>query len=852
MRKVYLSRFFILSICLFGSLSVWADKNKGDLSNLVCFVRFLGESEDVFEHPSSTYEQMFNDATPGVNSVYNYFYEASYGQLSWKSTFFPTAESNKILSYQAKREREYYKEKGDINDIGYADEVDKAAREQALIREIADYLSSNLPDDVVLDADGNGIIDNLCIVVSGRSELGNRHLLWPHRSDLALPDEKAIYVKNKKLVGYLMVFDDANGWASLEPIPLNTGVLCHEMSHSLGTYDLYHVNDDLNPVGVWDLMSDNLTVPQQMSAYTKYRYCGWLEDIPEISEPGTYVLNPVGGQNKENVAYKICPIGSDEYFIVEYRKKKGAFDIGLPESGLLVYRINPMYTGGNVNYNGTTRLDEVYIFRPGGTTKADGYIEKAAFSKESGRTEFGGDAEVKPFYSDGSEARFALTNISTCGETLSFNLVKLENQIKLSDDAIVFNGKTGEKLELEVQADVDWTVSDIPDWLSLNQVNGMAGVTKIILETLSANETAKTRTAELVFTSPSDASLKTVLKVSQQSGLVLPPSGLTAVLTAENTIELKWIAPQEGEQILSDGFENTENPNGWTIKNYGDRGWTWQAAEKNYMPYSGNYSIYMKSAWDDIHQDESLISPVFSNGKTLTFYSKSIAPQKTVKNQFYYVEVSTDGGENWTPVYDLMKDCDVVNDYVKITIDLSDYQSDKMRIAFHAYDTNNIGLSYWWQIDDVSIYSEAEEALVKGFAVYRNGVKVGESESCTYTDLQPLVGENIYTVRAIGDFGETSDSEAVFIVYNPDKISDVITDSDCVKVQIVNNNIELSATMPLRQIALFTMDGTCLSRQNITGKSYKMPVSQYKKGGYVLACKITGTDKIVVKKILLP
>lgn len=147
---------------------------------------------------------------------------------------------------------------------------------------------------------------------------------------------------------------------------MNTGVICHEMSHSLGTYDLYHVNDDLNPVGVWDLMSDNLLVPQQMSAYTKYRYCGWIDEIPEISEPGTYVLNPVGGEKKENVAYKIRPIGSEEYFVVEYRRKEGStFDSGLPESGLLVYRINPAYTGGNVNYNGTTRLDEVYVFRAG-------------------------------------------------------------------------------------------------------------------------------------------------------------------------------------------------------------------------------------------------------------------------------------------------------------------------------------------------------------------------------------------------------------------------------------------------------------------------------------------------------
>ena len=145
-------------------------------------------------------------------------------------------------------------------------------------------------------------------------------------------------------MGYLMVFNDANGWSSLSPVPLNTGVLCHEMSHTLGTYDLYHVNDNLNPVGVWDLMSDNLTTPQQMSAYTKYRYCKWIDEIPEISTPGTYTLNPVGGTTKENIAYKIKPTGSDEYFIVEYRRKDGTFDRGLPSSGLLVYRINPNVT----------------------------------------------------------------------------------------------------------------------------------------------------------------------------------------------------------------------------------------------------------------------------------------------------------------------------------------------------------------------------------------------------------------------------------------------------------------------------------------------------------------------------
>lgn len=852
MVKVYSCRFFLLFLALCGLIPVWAEKNKGNLSNLVCFVRFLDEDNDeMFERPFSAYEQLFNDDTQGANSVYNYFREASYGQLAWKSSFFPEAVDGRVISYRASRERGYYKEKSSINELGYEDDVDKAAREQALIREVAAWLSDALPEDASLDADDDGIVDNMCIVLSGRSELSNRHLLWPHRSDLALPDEKAIYIKGKKLVGYLMVFDDANGWASLEPVPLNTGVICHEMSHSLGTYDLYHVNDDLNPVGVWDLMSDNLLVPQQMSAYTKYRYCGWIDEIPEISEPGTYVLNPVGGEKKENVAYKIRPIGSEEYFVVEYRRKEGStFDSGLPESGLLVYRINPAYTGGNVNYNGATRLDEVYVFRPGGTVTADGNIEKAALSEESGRTAFGGDAEVKPFYSDGTVARFALTHISSCGETLSFNLENLGHQIKLSEEAVTLGGVAGDKLELSVEADVDWTVSGLPDWLKLAPQQGEAGKTTVTLETLTENATAQTRKAELAFTSPSDAGLKTILTVHQQSNVILPPSGLSARVTEDGKVELAWTAPQEGTPVLSDGFEDTANPNGWVIQNAGDRGWTWQEAAKNYMPYSGNYSMYMKSAWEDAHQDERLISPVFAYGRELSFWSKSIAPQKNVKDQYYYVEVSTDGGETWTPVYDLIKDSDVLNQYVKITIDLSAYQSDRMRVAFHAYDTNDVGLSYWWQIDDVEIYSAPSETMVEGYAVYRNGVKLGETPDVTFTDAEPLAGENIYTVRATGRFGETSDSEAAVLMYDPSGVETVGMIPD-VTVRTVQGRVVVQSSVPLEQVRLVTVGGMQAALARPKGNVCIFDVSGMSRGLYLVVCETEGDGTPVVRKVIL-
>lgn len=823
-------------------------QNKGDFSNLVCFLRFGDETdEEAFENPGTYYEQLFNDDTDGANSVYNYFKEASYDQLFWKSSFFPQADGTKIISFRAANPRDYYREKSSINAIGYEDEVDRGAREQALIRELAAYLSTNLPESTVIDSNDDGLFDNLCIVVSGRSEISNKYLLWPHRSDLALPDEKAIYIKGKKLVGYLMVFDGANGFESLQPIPVNTGVVCHEMSHTLGTYDLYHVSDNLNPVGVWDLMSDNQKVPQQMTAYTKWRYCKWIDEIPEITEPGRYTLNPVGGTSKENIAYKIKPLGSDEYFVVEYRKKEGTFDSGLPASGLLVYRINPNYTGGNVNYNGTTRLDEQYIFRPGGTTTADGRIEEAAFSAESGRTAFGGTADYRPFYSNGSEARFALTDISTCGETMSFTLEKTEERIFLSAERINLHGQAGSQMEITVEADVDWSIGNVPEWLTVSPASGTAGKTTLTVRTNSDNEAAQIRTAQILLAGTEKPEVQGILTVDQSSGLLLPPSSLKAETTDEG-ISLSWTAPIEGQPVLSEDFENPENPNGWTITTTGDRNWRWQADAKNTAAYEGSYSMYMPGAWDDIHQDENLISPTFAYGKTLTFMSKSIAPGKTVKNQYYHVEVSKDNGQTWNVVYDLMNDCDVVNQYTPVTIDLSEHMSAEMKIAFHAYDNNNVGLSYWWNIDNLAIYPEAGQSMIGGYAIYRNGVCIGTSSDCTFTDTTPQEGENVYTVRATGDFGETSDSETVTVDYTPTGIASATVS----RPQVVcrDREITINADTDIRQVRLYQANGRLVAQSSGNGKTHVLHVSSEPRGVYLLSYRTAGQERPVVIKLV--
>ena len=94
---------FILFLFLESFLTMEAaDKNKGDFSNLVVFLRFADEDENVFENTFSYYEKMFNNSEIGANSVYNYFKEASYNQLFWSSVFYAKGSDIwRLIGYQA-------------------------------------------------------------------------------------------------------------------------------------------------------------------------------------------------------------------------------------------------------------------------------------------------------------------------------------------------------------------------------------------------------------------------------------------------------------------------------------------------------------------------------------------------------------------------------------------------------------------------------------------------------------------------------------------------------------------------------------------------------------------------------
>ena len=268
-----------------------------------------------------------------------------------------------------------------------------------------------------------------------------------------------------------------------------------------------------------------------------------------------------------------------------------------------------------------------------------------------------------------------------------------------------------------------------------------------------------------------------MLSVTQNSGMIQPPSEVKATLNG-TSVELVWQAPVSGMTVLHEDFESESSMAYWEIKkdSQNPAGWVRTESDKYTEVYNGSFAMRLSSDMSDMHQDEWLISPVFAKGAKLIFYSKSLAPQKNNSHNYYYVLVSSDGGENWKIVYDLKVQGTAVNKYEKITVDLMPYISDDMKVAFRAYDDNNAGLAYWWIIDGVEVYPEADSYIVTGYEIYRNGIKIGTSTECTFTDNMPVEGENKYTVKALGDFGETGESEEYIFNYSVSSISK-ITDS---------------------------------------------------------------------------
>ena len=388
--------------------------NHGTLNNISIFVRF--SDDDEFANSYTAIDNMFNDVSDNAVSMRSYFRAASYGSIEIPTTFYPGHNGDIIISYQDTQPRSYFNPyNASTNPNGYQDDSDRTQREHALLARAVNYINANYPisSDLNIDYDGDGYVDNVCFIVKGNVGDWN-DLLWPHK--WALYNEE-VYINGKRVWTFNFQLADASSY-------FNAAVMCHEMNHSLSAPDLYHYyyGTSLSPVGPWDLMENTANPPQHCGAYMKMKYGHWIDEIPEITQAGTYTLNPISSSTPTNVAYKIASSDPNQFYVVEYRNNTSLFETSLPGSGLLVYRIDTRFDG-NASYNPDNGIyDEVYLYRPGGTTTSNGTLSQAHFSSGVGRTSFDASTNPYPFFTDGTiDNNFRIYNITSAGNTISFS-----------------------------------------------------------------------------------------------------------------------------------------------------------------------------------------------------------------------------------------------------------------------------------------------------------------------------------------------------------------------------------------------------------------------------------------------
>jgi M6 family metalloprotease-like protein len=383
----------------------------GPFNTVVIFIRFSDQSE--FTTSATTYDNMFNSTQAGYNSMKNYFAEVSYSQVSLQSYFYPVPGAT-VVSYQDSQPRNYYSPyNASTNTIGYSSDSDRTTREHTLLKNAAEAVSSQVPGSLNLDMDGDGYIDGVIFVIRGTNDAWSS-LLWPHAWALYSYN---VSINGKRIWNYSFQIETMTG----------NSVLCHEMGHNMGYPDLYrYSNTTITPVGSWDIMSNNTTIPQHSGAYMKYKYTKWISTLPKITLSGFYTLEPL--YSATNNIYRIdSPNSATEFYVLEFRKRNATFESAIPGEGLLIYRINTL-AGGNAN----GPPDEIYIYRPGGTnTTTNGTISQANYNATVGRTAINDLTSPSGFLSNDTAGGLDISNISTVGNTISFYVNSYCSPVKL-------------------------------------------------------------------------------------------------------------------------------------------------------------------------------------------------------------------------------------------------------------------------------------------------------------------------------------------------------------------------------------------------------------------------------------
>lgn len=399
MKKSLLSiAFFVCCLLLWKPVQAEAATQ---VDNLVLMVNFSDDGENTFQTNFSRYQEMYSGPVSEPNrSVSRYISTISDGQVT-VNTYFPQVVNNVFQP---------------ITIQGSASDYPDASKGEQFVQQVitAAQNTSGLFFPSKLDSmRGDGYIDNLTIIVQVDGDktsgaFGSRKADWGDNQTRLYGWQVGAY--NVLPTSMLRLEADINqGYA----------LASHEFLHTLGAPDLYRTAGEAgDPVGRWwDLMAGpNITASYPL-AYTR-RELEWM-NIETLKESGTYTLWPAERTSGPR-AYILKTSRSDsEFFVVEYRKKpenKQDYDYCIPESGLIVYRVN-----NAVDYHTNKEGNNyIYVFRKGTTdpAKAQEDADKATVGGQY-RQSLGSSDLNAPytsdtiFYSDGSNSGIVINNVVT-------------------------------------------------------------------------------------------------------------------------------------------------------------------------------------------------------------------------------------------------------------------------------------------------------------------------------------------------------------------------------------------------------------------------------------------------------
>ncbi len=408
-----MKKLTFLLLCYFAlasQLSAQLNLFEGEQKRIVVFARFNGDPD--IDTPRNTFEKMFNGEN---HSLKSYFNAVSNNKLSIHSLMYPvdTISSHSYelkycyYCYDTDWKGSYPNCKGsditalfDVN-IGF------------IIKELAGNLegSGDLPDATELDSDDDGNVDNFVILFRGAARGMGKGVYSPQVGVVSPTFTNVhgdIKLKGKTIRNYSILFErnslDTHSrylltYMGFPPQYRNTGSL-------------------IRSVGPWDPMDGtHLSYPL---AYNRMKYTNakWVNDIPQITQPGVYTLAPVNQTG--NNAYKLLSSDPKQFWVLECRDKSAEWESDIPASGLLIYRVNTNYTGS------VTANPEIYLYRKNGTPAVAGDIKSASFSNLNGQIAFNATSNPYAFLSDGSVSNdIDISDITFDGNNISFKVNKV-------------------------------------------------------------------------------------------------------------------------------------------------------------------------------------------------------------------------------------------------------------------------------------------------------------------------------------------------------------------------------------------------------------------------------------------